>query len=148
MSKVSIVAISLEYRNFPRDNFRFWFDRFHIDQPGLTQWLGNGSVQELGNEGNRPVVCQDLRLSLLAVIVALWPTARELWAQTQEAKPASDDWVQHVAPGIRIVGPSNLSALHFTTNIYAMTQDGKFLPGCRGRRLVLLDIDSTIRKGT
>lgn len=37
------------------------------------------------------------------------------------------------AVGIRVVGQSNLSAMHFTNSNYAMTEDGKFLLGCRGR---------------
>lgn len=122
-----------------RDNFRFSRDRYHTESPGLKKSLGSASVQEPRNEGNHQVLIQRFRPSILSVIVALWPTSIVSCAPSQETEPASDDWVQQVAPGIRIVGQSNLSAMHFTNSNYAMTEDGNFLLGCRGRRLVLLD---------
>jgi len=56
-----------------------------------------------------------------------------------QRQPSDDDWVNRVAPGIRLIGRPNTSAIHLDRNTFTMTSDGRILIGCRGRRLVFID---------
>jgi hypothetical protein len=61
---------------------------------------------------------------------------------TAAKRSSTADWVQHVAPGVRLVGRPNLGAEHFNPHGYAFSPDGRYVVGCRGRRMVEIDWDT------
>jgi WD40 repeat protein len=61
-------------------------------------------------------------------------------AQESSAEPAA--WVQHVEPGVRLVGKASFSSLELSPgSITAWSPDGEYLLGAAGRRLVEIDWD-------
>jgi WD40 repeat protein len=63
-------------------------------------------------------------------------------AQESSVEPAP--WVQHVEPGVRLVGQTNFVGLQLPQSSYwdrAWTPDGKFLLGVVGRQLLVIDWD-------
>ncbi len=61
-------------------------------------------------------------------------------AQESSVEPAP--WVQHVEPGVRLVGKASFSSLQLSPgSITAWSPDGKYLLGAAGRRLVEIDWD-------
>lgn len=86
------------------------------------------------------------RENLLCLFSFLFLLASQLFGPprslAQQAASEPEDWVQYVAPGVRLVGRANTAAIHLDQNVFAMSPDGKYLVGSSGRRLVLLDWDS------
>ncbi|MBL8891588.1 MAG: hypothetical protein JNL67_16530 [Planctomycetaceae bacterium] len=60
----------------------------------------------------------------------------------QQTTNENDDWVKHVAPGIRLVGKADFLSLQLPSSPYrAWSPDGKYLLGIEGRRLLEIDWD-------
>ena len=77
-------------------------------------------------------------LAIIAVVFISGPR----FSLGQEKTPAPDDWVKQVAPGIRLVGHANLSAVKLPSSfIRTWSPDGKFLVVAEGRRLLEFDWD-------
>ncbi|MDP1560574.1 MAG: hypothetical protein Q8M16_04170 [Pirellulaceae bacterium] len=88
----------------------------------------------------KPVEKRLLLAAILTVAVALpVPPTPSL---AQDAPRSPSDWVQHVAPGVRLVGRPNLSAQHFNLHLYTFSPDGRYVVGVRGRRLVEIEWDT------
>jgi hypothetical protein len=87
--------------------------------------------------GKRPVVV--VMLTVTAIIAA---TMQPLASRAQDTPSSPPGWVEQVAPGVRLVGSPNLGAQHFNPYCYAFSPDGRYVVGCRGRRLVEIEWDT------
>jgi len=83
-----------------------------------------------------------LAFRLILVIAGSLPVSCVGQEARLPAKVSDRNWVEHVSPGVRLIGQPNIGAAYLDGRTFTMTPDGKVLVGSRGRRLYVIDWDS------